>query len=111
MRVDRGTWYGLTKDDYEKTYTNIGTISLNHQFSDALNLRSAFRYSNVRRDVEPSIPALTCVAPITCGAGATLTGVIRSRPDRHTTEGIADSQTDLTGGSTPSASGTRSPAG
>ena len=57
VRVDRGTWYGLTKDDYEKTYTNIGTISLNHQFSDALNLRSAFRYSNVRRDVEPSIPA------------------------------------------------------
>ena len=70
VRVDRGTWYGLTKDDYEKTYTNIGTISLNHQFSDALNLRSAFRYSNVRRDVEPSIPALTCVAPTTCGAGA-----------------------------------------
>src|SRR4030095_13692522 len=59
VRVNRGTWYGLTKDDYEKTYTNIGTISLNHQFSDALNLRSAFRYSNVRRDVEPSIPALT----------------------------------------------------
>ena len=97
VRVDRGTWYGLTKDDYEKTYTNIGTISLNHQFSDALNLRSAFRYSNVRRDVEPSIPALTCVAPTTCGAGATITGVTRSRPDRHTTEGIADSQTDLTG--------------
>ena len=56
VRVDRDTWYGLTKDDYEKTYTNVGTISLNHQFSDALNLRSAFRYSNVRRDLETSIP-------------------------------------------------------
>ena len=96
VRVDRDTWYGLTKDDYEKTYTNIGTVSLNHRFSDELNLRSAFRYSNVRRDVDPSIPALICAAPATCGAGAIITGVTRSRPERHTTEGIADSQTDLT---------------
>ena len=29
-------------------------------------------------------------------AGATITGINRSRPERHTTEGIADSQTDLT---------------
>ena len=41
VRVNRDTWYGLTKHDYEKTYANVGTISLNHQFSDALNLRSA----------------------------------------------------------------------
>jgi catecholate siderophore receptor len=96
VRVDRDTWYGLTKDDYEKTYTNIGTISLNHRFSDDLNLRSAFRYSNVSRDVDPSIPALACVAPTTCGPGAIITGITRSRPERHTTESIADSQTDLT---------------
>ena len=96
VRVDRGTWYGLTKDDYEKTYTNIGTISLNHRFSDELNLRSAFRYSNVRRDLDTSIPVLTCAAPATCGPGAIITGVTRNRPERHTTEGIWDSQTDLT---------------
>ena len=110
VRVDRGTWYGLTKDDYEKTYTNIGTISLNHQFSDALNLRSAFRYSNVRRDVEPSIPALTCVAPLPAEpvqhspelskpAGPPHHGRHRGQPDRSYW------------GSTPSASGTRSLAG
>jgi catecholate siderophore receptor len=96
VRVNRDTWYGLTKDDYEKTYTNMGTVSLNHRFSDQLNLRSAFRYSNVSRDLDVSIPAVTCVAPTTCGAGATITGVTRSRPERHTTESIADSQTDLT---------------
>jgi catecholate siderophore receptor len=96
VRVDRDTWYGLTKDDYEKTYANIATISLNHRFSDDLNLRSAFRYSNVRRDLDTSIPQTLCAAPATCGPGAIITGINRSRPERHTTEGIWDSQTDLT---------------
>jgi catecholate siderophore receptor len=86
----------LTTHDYEKTHTNIGTISLNHRFTDDLNLRSAFRYSNVRRDLDVSIPQTVCAAPTTCGPGAIITGINRSRPERHTTEGIWDSQTDLT---------------
>jgi catecholate siderophore receptor len=97
VRVDRDTWYGLTKDDYEKTYANVGTVSLNHRFSDVLNLRSATRYSNVSRDLDVSIPQTLCAAPTNCGAGATITGINRSRPERHTTEGILDNQTDLTG--------------
>jgi catecholate siderophore receptor len=96
VRVSRDTWYGLTHDDYERTYSNIGTISLNHRFTDALNLRSAFRYSNVRRHTDPSIPQTLCAAPTTCGPGAIITGVNRSRPQRNTTESIWDSQTDLT---------------
>jgi catecholate siderophore receptor len=96
VRVDRDTCYGLTKDDYEKTYANVGTVSLNHRFSDALNLRSAFRFSNVRRDLDVSIPQTICAAPANCGPGARITGVNRSRPERHTKESIADSQTDLT---------------
>jgi catecholate siderophore receptor len=96
VRVDRSTWYGLTHDDYEKTYTNIGTISLNHRFSEALNLRSAFRFSNVRRHTDASIPQTLCAAPTNCGPGAIIIGVNRSRPERHTKESIWDSQTDLT---------------
>src|SRR5262245_19521429 len=96
VRVDRGTWYGLTKDDYERTMTNIGTISLNHRFSDDLNLRSAFRFSNVNRHTDPSIPQTICVNPTTCGPGAIITGVNRSRPQRNTAESIWDTQTDLT---------------
>ncbi|HSF59835.1 MAG TPA: hypothetical protein VLD83_17305, partial [Candidatus Binatia bacterium] len=75
MRVDRSTGYGVTDDDYEKTYTNIGTISLNHRFSEALNLRSAFRFSNIRRHTDPSIPQTQCAAPTNCGPGAIITGV------------------------------------
>ena len=96
VRVERDTWYGLTKHDYEKTYANVGTVSLNHRFNDQLNLRSAFRYSNVNRDLDVSIPQTMCAAPATCGTGATITGINRSRPERHTREGIGDSQTDLT---------------
>ena len=96
VRVARDTWYGLTDDDYERTMTNIGTISLNHRFSDDLNLRSAFRFSNVRRHTDPSIPQTICVAPADCGPGAIITGVNRSRPQRNTAESIWDSQTDLT---------------
>jgi catecholate siderophore receptor len=96
VRVDRETWYGLTKSDFEKTLVNIGTARLEHRFSDQLNLRSATVYSNVNRDADPSIPAVTCVAPVTCGPGAIITGVTRSRPERHTEEGILTNQTDLT---------------
>ena len=97
VRVDRDTWYGLTDDDYERTMTNIGTINLNHRFSDDLNLRSAFRFSNVRRHTDPSIPVTVCAAPATCGPGAIITGVTRNRPQRNTAESIWDTQTDLTG--------------
>ena len=96
VRVERGTWYGLTDDDYERTMTNMANISLNHRFSEALNLRSAFRFSNVRRHTDPSIPQTICVAPTTCGRGAIITGVNRSRPQRNTAESIWDTQTDLT---------------
>jgi catecholate siderophore receptor len=96
VRVSRSTWYGLTDDDYERTYANIATISLNHRFSDALNLRSATRYSNVRRDLDVSIPQTLCAAPTTCGTGAIITGINRSRPERHTTESLLNNQTDLT---------------
>ena len=50
----------------------------------------------MRRDLDLSIPAVTCVAPVTCGPGAIITGVTRSRPERHTEEGILTNQTDLT---------------
>ena len=96
VRVNRDTWYGLTKDDYEKTYTNIGTISLNHQFSDALNLRSAFRYSNVDRDLDRAYQPSPASLPSLADPGLSSPAVTRSRPERHTTEGIWDSQTDLT---------------
>ena len=94
MRVDRDTWYGFTKSDYEKTFTNIGTAIINHEFNDQLSLRNALRYSHVDRRADPSIPAVVC-SNVTCGPSAIITGVTRSRPQRDTQESILSNQLDL----------------
>jgi len=96
VRVNRDTWYGLTKSDYEKTFTNIGTAIINHEFNDQLSLRNALRYSHVDRRADPSIPAVVC-SNVTCnGPSAIITGVTRSRPQRDTQESILSNQLDLT---------------
>ena len=96
VRVDRDTWYGLTKSDYEKTFTNIGTGIINHAFNDQISLRNVLRYSHIDRHADPSIPAVTC-SNVTCnGPAAIVTGVTRSRPERDTQESILSNQLDLT---------------
>ena len=56
-----------------------------------------------------SIPQTMCAAPATCGPGAIITGINRSRPERHT-DGKHLGQPDRSHrpGSTPSGSGTPS---
>jgi catecholate siderophore receptor len=85
LRVDRSTFYGLTKEDHEKTLVNIGTIRLDHSFNDIFNLRNTLRYSHVDRDSAVTNP--TAVLPNTLN---------RSRPQRDTQESILSNQTDLT---------------
>jgi catecholate siderophore receptor len=96
VRVDRDSWYGLTEEDFERTWANIGTARLDHRFNDRLSLRNTLRFSHVNREAVPSIPQLLCAAPANCGAGAIITGVNRSRPQRDTQEAILSNQTDLT---------------
>ena len=95
LTATRGT--GLTKSDYEKTFTNIGTgISQTTPSMIRSSLRNALRYSHVDRHADPSIPAVTC-SNVTCnGPAAIVTGVTRSRPERDTQESILSNQTDLT---------------
>jgi len=96
VRVDRDTWYGLTASDYEKTFTNMGTGIITHQFNDQVSLRNLIRYSQVNRHADPSIPAVIC-SNVTCnGPTAVVTGVTRSRPERETQESILANQLDLT---------------
>lgn len=85
LRVDRSTFYGLTKEDHEKTLVNIGTLRLDHRFNDIFNLRNTLRYSHVDRDSAVTNP--TAVLPNTLN---------RSRPQRDTQESILSNQTDLT---------------
>lgn len=85
LRADRETFYGLTKEDHEKTLANIATLRLDHRFNDLFNLRNTLRFSHVDRD--SAVTNATAVLPNT---------INRSRPQRDTQESILSNQTDLT---------------
>ena len=85
VRVNRENFYGL-KEDYERTFANIGTAKLDHRFNDQLSLRNTLRFSHVHREVAPTVPQLV--------AGTAT--INRSRPIRDTKELIVSNQTDLT---------------
>ncbi|HEY7166496.1 MAG TPA: TonB-dependent siderophore receptor [Candidatus Binatia bacterium] len=85
LRVDRSNFYGLSNEDHEETWVNIGTLRLNHRFNDIFNINNTLRYSHVDRD--SAVTNATAMLPNT---------ITRSRPQRDTQESILDNQTDLT---------------
>lgn len=48
--ADRDTFYGLNKRDYRKTHADIGTIEIEHDFTDRLTLRNVMRYGETIND-------------------------------------------------------------
>jgi catecholate siderophore receptor len=48
--VSFDNFYGLVDRDYEKTVTDIATAAVDHDFSDALTLRSVLRWGESKRD-------------------------------------------------------------
>ena len=85
LRIDRNNFYGLSKEDTEETWLNVGTARLDHRFNDMFNVRSTTRYSYVDRHSAVTNP--TAILPNTLN---------RSRPERDTQETIFSNQTDLT---------------
>ena len=85
IRFDRENFYGLAKEDFEKTLANIATARLDHRFNDQLSLRNVLRFSHVHREAAPTIPGFD-------------SGVVtRNHVERDTKEKILSNQTDLTG--------------
>jgi catecholate siderophore receptor len=84
LRFNRENFYGLEKIDFEKTFTNIGSLRLDHRFNDQLSLRNTLRFSHVHREAAPTIPSFVA-------------GVVnRNHVERDTKESILSNQTDLT---------------
>lgn len=54
--VDFDSFYGITSRDYEKTATGIATAEVEHDFSDALTLRSIVRHGRSSRDAVTTSP-------------------------------------------------------
>ncbi len=91
--VNRHNYYGLEDGNYLRTYDDIGTIKLEHDFSDHLTVRDQVRYANYVRDVlitEPQLNGVTLATPL-----ATME-VTRHEIGVNSTETFLDEQLDLT---------------
>ncbi|HEY0662880.1 MAG TPA: TonB-dependent siderophore receptor [Lysobacter sp.] len=57
--VDRANWYGILERDYEKTRTDMATVSIEHSFSDTLKLENTTRWGVSTRDSVITAPRFT----------------------------------------------------
>ncbi|HYH47585.1 MAG TPA: TonB-dependent receptor, partial [Thermoanaerobaculia bacterium] len=85
--VDFDNFYGLTGRDYEKTTTGLATAEIQHDFNDALTLRSLVRHGRSRRDSVITAPRF---------ASTTSTDLNRQLQSRDLTDTILAQQNDLT---------------
>jgi catecholate siderophore receptor len=63
--VDRQNYYGLSNGNFLRTYDDIGTLRLDHDFNGSATLHEQIRYDNGVRNVlitEPQIPAGTSLS-------------------------------------------------
>jgi catecholate siderophore receptor len=50
LDVDRSTFYGVLDRDYQKTRADIGTLEIEHDFTERLTFRNATRYGETLND-------------------------------------------------------------
>ena len=84
--VDRSNWYGMVKRDFEKTISDMGTVRVEHDFSDQTSLRNQLRYAVSSRDSLTTAPRFL--------NNDTLI-INRSSPSWITDDRVLDNQTDF----------------
>jgi catecholate siderophore receptor len=92
--VPFSNFYGLNQRDFEETHTDLGTLIIDHDFSDAAAFRNLTRYGQTRRDSVITAPRFTDLDP----GPATVTGetINRNLQSRDQTDQILANLTDLT---------------
>ncbi len=86
--VPRDNFYGYLSRDKEYLRSNLGTITLNHVFSDTMNLRNQFRFDHSSRDSIATPPRFN-----NDNSGTLLNRELRAW---QTTDQNYDNQTDFT---------------
>lgn len=84
--VERDSFYGLKSRDFERLNSDFATARIEHDFADALTLRSQFRYGRSTRDSVTSAPRF---------ANDNNLVINRNGPSWITEDEIWDSQTDM----------------
>jgi catecholate siderophore receptor len=85
--VDFDNFYGITGRDYEKTETGIATAKVEHDFNDAVTLRSLVRHGRSSRDAVTTSPRFL---------DTTSTTIRRELQSRDEDDSILAQQNDLT---------------
>jgi catecholate siderophore receptor len=85
--VDRDTFYGLRSRDQERVGSDMGTVRVEHDFTDTAGLRSQLRYARSTRDSITSAPRFASNDSLVMN---------RNGPAWLTTDNIWDNQTDFT---------------
>jgi len=97
--VNRTNYYGFKDGNFLRTYDDIGTIRVEHDFGSNITLRDQIRYANYERDVritEPQIiSSITGKAP-TLGTPLSQMIINRNELSSNSVEGLLDEQLDLT---------------
>ena len=92
--VDRSNYYGFKNGNYLRTYDDIGTARVEHDFGSRVSLRDQVRYANYVRDAlitEANIPAgVTLAAPLSSII------ITRKQIGVDSVESLLDEQLDLT---------------
>jgi catecholate siderophore receptor len=96
--VDRNNYYGLVNYDRTRTNTNIGTIRMEHDFSDSITLSDSLRYANYGFEYLVDGPFLgnDFVEPPPPGTPYADIQVSRDQPSSAGTTSLAINRTDLT---------------
>jgi catecholate siderophore receptor len=86
--VERTNWYGILERDYEKTRTDMATVTVKHAFSETLKLENTTRWGAATRDSVITAPRFTS------NSG---TDITRANPKiRDTRDSIVANVTNLT---------------
>jgi len=91
--VDRRTFYGLADHDVFETRVNIGTLRLDHAFSEDVKLRNTLRYANYQLEQEAVAPRVAGTPTPTTPLSEVV--VNRGIVARDRTDDILANQTDL----------------
>lgn len=92
--VRRNNYYGFKNDNYLRTYDDIGTVKVEHDVNDRVQLRNQVRYANYVRDAlitEPQVPS-----SVTLDTPLDAINITRHEIGVNSVESYLDEQADMT---------------
>jgi catecholate siderophore receptor len=95
--VNRKNYYGFKDGNFLRTYGDVGTAKIEHDFNSKIVARNQLRYAHYRRDVQITEPAIVAASgAVTLATPLSSLLVNRRQLSSNSTETSLDNQTDVT---------------